>query len=1197
MKGDFTRSTFRPQKHYSRVLQQQGRVQLDADWNEALDILAYRDRTARIDIIGHCCAPQNNAGFEVTAGGGGLIIGAGRYYCAGILVENDEARPYTAQIDLPDAELPEAAGRYLFYLDVWERHITALEDPEIREVALGGPDTATRAQIVAQVKWQSAPNSSNCGDIEAGWMPDGAASSGALAARAQPGEDEEEPCVIPPEAGYRRLENQLYRVEIHEAGQRGSATFKWSRENGSVVAEWIGQDGNTLTVSAEGRDENLSFQPTGWVELTDDDRELHGRRGVLVQLAGVEGRELLIDPTTIDDPDDPAATAVDITQFGSTPKIRRWESNGAVQVQLGPPANDGFLRLESGVEIRFSAGDYQTGDYWLIPARTNIGDVLWPRDPVTNQPVAEPRHGIEHHYCPLALATFGPNSGWTDITDCRCTFPPLSELPVDRGADCCTVTVGDGSLSEGEFNSIQEAIDSLDGFGKVCILPGTYRLSEPIQVNNREIEICGCGRQTHIIGPRREPALIAQSSQIRIDALTITAVSPRGAVIYNAVESSAITNCMIRNILSEGPVDLTRGFTARGLGRPANLRGLRSPDAAARLLNQNLGPAVVVLGDSKEVTIASNLLMGRQAVILQGDNSSVADNRVFGGGVWVWDGSSDVAIVGNLIAFGVDAGVILGGIVDSSNLRRTEAGVEAVEVRENHIHTMAGNGLTSATDSGREIGLGDISDVSVVHNRIESCAQVPLEDSPYDGQANGGVVLHNTAWLRIHDNIIVNNGRDSVPACGVYMELVEGAELTDNHISENGTSQFSDDRCVDFRQLESGEDEGPLELDGFVFHTLNENGAEVWQIHSDPFPNAGTKLFLRRNSIIELQEPADVVTMLVFGDGLEITANNADGSTVAEITTTDFEQPQQVTLNGSSITHIETNRRQRGEGAYLLEICAQGRSEGVQAGIMAVYAIGGELTLPQDDVPFGFRSGRPALAIHDNVVITPAGPALMALAIGPVSAADNTLVSLGNYEQPRVENENAVTTLLRTATGAVIVNLGLAAELSGTLSNMAGGRVNVVGRAAARTVPALPHGYTSFTDNQVTCEYSAPGRVLAKTAVTLVALDDVALHDNQMLVRLDQAIQLSNALLFGATVKANGNRFSEQFNTVLASCLSIGILNNTSSNSATHCIFAGGSNVVQQDNQIINTALCPQRATGLAVAAGPAVFTPFVNRG
>ncbi|MCX6048065.1 MAG: DUF6519 domain-containing protein, partial [Chloroflexi bacterium] len=41
MKGDFTRSTFKPAKHYSSVRMQQGRVQLDADWNEQIDLTAH----------------------------------------------------------------------------------------------------------------------------------------------------------------------------------------------------------------------------------------------------------------------------------------------------------------------------------------------------------------------------------------------------------------------------------------------------------------------------------------------------------------------------------------------------------------------------------------------------------------------------------------------------------------------------------------------------------------------------------------------------------------------------------------------------------------------------------------------------------------------------------------------------------------------------------------------------------------------------------------------------------------------------------------------------------------------------------------------------------------------------------------------------------------------------------------------------
>src|SRR5205085_4076087 len=50
--------------------------------------------------------------------------------------------------------------------------------------------------------------------------------------------DSYDPCITSPDARYRGAENQLYRVEIHRGGTARSsppATFKWSRENGSVV--------------------------------------------------------------------------------------------------------------------------------------------------------------------------------------------------------------------------------------------------------------------------------------------------------------------------------------------------------------------------------------------------------------------------------------------------------------------------------------------------------------------------------------------------------------------------------------------------------------------------------------------------------------------------------------------------------------------------------------------------------------------------------------------------------------------------------------------------------------------------------------------------------------------------------------------------------------------------------------------------
>ena len=164
MKGDFSRQTFAARKHYSGVLMQQGRVQLDADWNEQGAIKRYRTETEAVDVIGGCGAPIHAAGFEITTDGKTLFIGGGRYYVAGLLAENDAGRSPTSS--RPRSICPartwlrclprwrKKLTRALVYLDVWQRHVTVLDDRLLREVALGGPDTTTRIKTVWQVKVQ-----------------------------------------------------------------------------------------------------------------------------------------------------------------------------------------------------------------------------------------------------------------------------------------------------------------------------------------------------------------------------------------------------------------------------------------------------------------------------------------------------------------------------------------------------------------------------------------------------------------------------------------------------------------------------------------------------------------------------------------------------------------------------------------------------------------------------------------------------------------------------------------------------------------------------------------------------------------------------------------------------------------------------------------------------------------------------------
>ena len=158
MKGDFSRNSFNKEKQYIKVNMQQGRVSLDSDWNEQNEIFHYIQRKIVKDIVGQHAAPTNNAGFKITPIKNEYMIGAGHYYVDGILCENKSKVSATNQPNIPIKrrykipDRPSRSGKYLVYLDVWERHIIGLDDPNILEPALGGLDTATRTKIIWQVK-------------------------------------------------------------------------------------------------------------------------------------------------------------------------------------------------------------------------------------------------------------------------------------------------------------------------------------------------------------------------------------------------------------------------------------------------------------------------------------------------------------------------------------------------------------------------------------------------------------------------------------------------------------------------------------------------------------------------------------------------------------------------------------------------------------------------------------------------------------------------------------------------------------------------------------------------------------------------------------------------------------------------------------------------------------------------------------
>src|SRR5262249_20143035 len=246
MRADFSRFSFddprQHAKHHAGVLHQQGRIWLDSDWDEAVLDGLRQVAAETFGLVGACGVPDPGTAFRVrpnpdpsSAPDDFLIDGGqgplGRFYVHGILCHLGQTTSYLRQPDLPDpprvplpAPSSPPAGNppggevtAMVYLEVWRRLITYLEDESLREIALGGPDTATRLKTVAQVKVAVLPagTAATCAS-GAQFLP--RPGSGTLTTLQPRDVQPSDLCRLPDPANYTGRENRLYRVEIHDAG-------------------------------------------------------------------------------------------------------------------------------------------------------------------------------------------------------------------------------------------------------------------------------------------------------------------------------------------------------------------------------------------------------------------------------------------------------------------------------------------------------------------------------------------------------------------------------------------------------------------------------------------------------------------------------------------------------------------------------------------------------------------------------------------------------------------------------------------------------------------------------------------------------------------------------------------------------------------------------------------------------------------
>ncbi len=711
---DFSRIRFDQRKDFLGVLMQQGRVQLDSDWNDWVAELARRLQAGALDTMGPAVVPRETAdGFLIEAAGGALTIGAGRMYVDGLQAENHGAPPgeewnprlaeltgtdpvdYTDQPYLPNAPaLPANPGPHLVYLDVWQREVGHLQDPGLVESAVG-VDSTGRLQTVWQVKVLADVGDVTCTSTDAdvpNW-PDTIRPSGArLSTSTGTVSDPPNPCQVPPGAGYSGLENQLYRIEIHTPGPAGTATFVWSRDNATVATRvtHINAAADELTVDSIGRDDVLRFNDGDWIEVTDDWLELQNLPGELrrVKLSG--GVDDVTRTIGLESPLTAALFPVDAqnaTDPGRHTIIRRWDQGGQVRNEDGtgyadldepgstgdivvPPAGSRVF-LEHGILVDFdldpTGGEFRSGDYWVVAARAVDASI----DELDR---AAPL-GIHHHFARLAVVTF-PD----DETDCRILWPPPSE-----GESCdCTVCVTPEGHNSGTA-TIQQAVDTVKAVGgTICLGAGTYHIREPIRIDDaRSLRLRGQGWATILLASSVGTVIaVSGGSGIALENLSVIGggleVDEGRTVIVSATN---VIDFRMQHCNALGVTN--RAATTVGLGLSGAMLGAAVTDCVFVAVDGVAGGA----GNEKyllaaHLRIEDNVLICRQrGVAFERASFYLGDCRL---GDNLIMGCADTALVAT-------GGTIPGGCLTiSGNAIHTQgtgirAGTDDLSIRENQL--------------------------------------------------------------------------------------------------------------------------------------------------------------------------------------------------------------------------------------------------------------------------------------------------------------------------------------------------------------------------------------------------------------------------------------------------------------------------------------------------------------------------------
>ncbi|MEH2236642.1 DUF6519 domain-containing protein [Nostoc sp.] len=512
MSSDRARVSYDANQQYRAVVAQQGRVTLEADWNEAQQIANEELREEVLDFVGPSGTPDDGYKIDQSLD---FTVSAGTMYVGGIRVFLTDSIKYSSQLDWldrigdPDWVEPGKVGNgnlqpELVYLYLREQEISAVEDSALQEVALGGPDTTQRTRLIQHIVRLSTKGRTCQTALEEAiehWRNQGLnfnpetmrlESFAKLQVSFSSQPPPADPCNPETKGGYLGAENQLIRVQISGIDTAtGQAKLLWGFDNASFLYRVDVTKNPTLKLQSSPVDDFHRPRVGQAVEVLRSAAQLSNGE----YIASATGRVYTLAAPYNPDTQEvtlPGTLPSEYENSEQTPRVflRVWEEQEkpftpGTAIKLG---NTGLQ-----VTLQISGQPFHVGDYWLFAVRPTTPAQIYPQRYLDLQPPDGPRLWV----CPLGVIS--RNSDFANVEDCRQHFDDLVKLTKRQAGGCCTVIVKPEDLREGI--TLQSIVDRFSNRDRVtiCLMPGIYRLPRSLQLgaqhSNLTLEGCHDGAE------------------------------------------------------------------------------------------------------------------------------------------------------------------------------------------------------------------------------------------------------------------------------------------------------------------------------------------------------------------------------------------------------------------------------------------------------------------------------------------------------------------------------------------------------------------------------------------------------------------------------------------------------------------------------------------------------------------------------